>query len=186
MPFKELFVWVEGPDDQRFVDTILRVEFEKHYDLVQVIPYAGMKTLKIIKFIESIRAIPSADYIFVADHDAATCVSTRKQELTARIKSLQTDRIAIAVREIEGWYLAGLTTTGHVQLGITEMPDTDHLDKENFDFLRSKGFSSRIDWMVEMLRHYSLARAVTRNGSLRYFVSKFLATEPKSEKQAGT
>lgn len=177
MAFSQLFVWVEGPDDQRFVEAILRAELEIHYNLVQVIPYAGMKKEKITKFIESIRAIPYASYVFLADKNDSPCISAKKQKLTTKIKSLQTGRIALAIREIESWYLAGLTASGHLQLGIAEMASTDHVDKEKFDRLRTKGFESRIDWMVEMLRHYSLPQAAQRNSSLRYFVSKFLSAK---------
>lgn len=177
MPFNQLFVWVEGADDQRFVNAILQAEFEQQYKSVRVIAYAGMKKEKITKFIESIRAIPNATYIFLADIDNATCVSAKKEELTRAIKSLQIDQIAVTIREIESWYLAGLKTSGWKQLGIAEITSTDHLDKEAFDRLRSKGFESRIDWMVEMLRHYSLSEAVVRNSSLRYFVFKFISTK---------
>jgi hypothetical protein len=83
----------------------------------------------------------------------------------------------VTIREIESWYLAGLTKNGSTQLGIAEITSTDHVDKDHFDRLRSKSFESRIDWMVEMLRHYSLTQAVARNGSLRYFVSKFVSAK---------
>jgi hypothetical protein len=92
MPFSQLFIWVEGPDDQRFVNTILRVEFERQYNSVRVIPYAEMKKEKIIKFIESIRAMPNATYIFLADNDDSPCVSAKKEELASAIKSLQIER----------------------------------------------------------------------------------------------
>lgn len=183
MAFNQLFVWVEGPDDQRFVDTIFRVELERSFNYVQVIPYAGMKKEKITRFIQSIRAIPNANYIFLVDKNDSPCVAAKKEKLTRAIRSLEADRILVVVREIESWYLAGLTTDGHSQFGIAELTGTDQVDKEQFDRLRSMDFQSRIDWMIEMLRYYSLQQATSRNSSLRYFVSKFLSPEPIKDSQ---
>jgi hypothetical protein len=183
MPFRQLFVWVEGLDDQRFVDSILRPPFEQLYEWIDVVPYAEMKAEKIVKFIESIRSMSDTDYIFLSDRNKSPCISARKEALVRKYKSLQPEYCAVVVKEIECWYLAGLTSRGCTNLEITYMGATDNFDKEMFDRLRQPHFGSRVDWMIEMLRHYSLQEAILRNSSLRYFVSKFLPTfsQPPSQ-----
>jgi hypothetical protein len=176
MPYRRLYLWVEGTDDQRFVDSVLRPRLEQHYSWVNVLPYAGWRKEKITKFIESIRGMRDSDYVFIADNDKHPCVSAKKEAVCQRIKSVEPHRIAIAVTEIESWYLAGLNADGCVKLEIAIPTDTTGLTKEQFDQLRRPSYESRIDWMVEMLRHYSLDQAVTRNTSLRYFVAKYVPT----------
>jgi hypothetical protein len=175
VPFTQLFVWVEGPDDQRFVDTILRPRLEELYDWVEVVPYSGMANEKITKWIESIRSINDATYAFLADNDQSACVPAKKEELVRRIKSLQPSRIVIVVEEIEAWYLAGLAAEGRERLGINEMANTDNVNKEAFDLHRRPDYGSRVDWMIEMLRHYSLEEGCSRNSSLGRFVARFIS-----------
>lgn len=174
MPFTQLFVWVEGPDDQRFVENVFRPILEDKFDWVEVVPYAGMTKDKTVRWIESIRAMQDASYVFLADNDEAPCVSERKLELIGKVKSLQSARISIVVEEIEAWYLAGLTAAGRDELEINEIGNTDGINKEAFDLQRREAFDSRVDWMVEMLRYYSLEEGVARNSSLRYFSDNFL------------
>jgi hypothetical protein len=174
MPFSQIFVWVEGPDDQRFVETILLPAMRGQYDFVEIVPYAGMTKEKAIKWLESIRAMENTNYIFLADKDRSPCVSQKKADLTQKIKSLQADRISVVVEEIEAWYLAGLTAHGRASLEIAYIGNTDHIDKEAFDLHRAEAFDSRVDWMIEMLRFYSLEEGTARNASLRYFAEKFL------------
>jgi len=174
MPFSQMFVWVEGPDDQRFVETILLPAMQEQYDFVEIVPYAGMTKDKAIKWLESIRAMENTEYVFLADRDRSPCVSQKKADLTRKIKSLQANRISVVVEEIEGWYLAGLTALGRASLEIPEIANTDNVNKEAFDLHRAEEFDSRVDWMIEMLRFYSLEEGTARNSSLRYFTEKFL------------
>jgi len=156
------------------VDTVVRPQLEPKYDWVEVVPYAGMTKAKVTKWIESIRAMEYADYVFLADNDESPCVSTKKAALVQQIKSLQPARVSVVVEEIESWYVAGLTAQGRERLEIGEMENTNSLDKESFDELRQETFESRIDWMIEMLRYYSFEDGLLRNSSLQYFASKFL------------
>lgn len=175
MPFTQLFVWVEGPDDERFARAVFQPLLGRRFDFVQVIPYAGMTKVKVVKWIESIRAIDGANYIFCADCDEHPCVSQKKDELTNKLKSLQAQHTVILVKEIESWYLAGLTDEGRQRLGIEHNGGTNHVDKEAFDQLRVDAFDSRVEWMIEMLRHYSLELGIQRNTSLEYFAAKYLS-----------
>jgi hypothetical protein len=174
MPFTQFFIWVEGPDDERFVDTVLRPELAGHYDWVEVVTYAGMTKAKITKWIESLRAMEGTTYAFLIDNDESPCVLGRKGELLRKVKSLQISSIVVVIEEIEAWYLAGLTAQGREQLDIEAFDNTDDVNKERFDRHRGETYKSRVEWMIEMLRSYSLEEGVLRNSSLRYFATKFL------------
>jgi len=45
--YKQLFIFVEGVDDERFFEAILKPKFEDKYDLVKFVRYAKMKKLKV-------------------------------------------------------------------------------------------------------------------------------------------
>lgn len=76
------------------------------------------------------------------------------------------------IKEIEGWYLAGLNASESEKLGLPVLETTDHIDKSGFDSLKSSKFQSRIDFMKEILKHFSRETAGARNTSLEYFFSK--------------
>ena len=43
MQYKKLFIWVEGSDDERFVNKIIKPSLEQKYDMVKVRKYAEWK-----------------------------------------------------------------------------------------------------------------------------------------------
>ena len=118
MEFQRLFVFVEGDDDERFVNKILMSEFEKLNYSVIPFKYAQETKKRIKIFINSIN-IMNYDYIYLSDVDGP-CVTARKEKITGKYGELIEDgRIGIVIKEIESWYLAGLNDkdakklTGH-------------------------------------------------------------------------
>jgi hypothetical protein len=76
--------------------------------------------------------------------------------------------------EIESWYLAGPESAYLLQQGIhLESGTTDSLTKEMFNQLIPPRMS-RIEFLNEILRHYSLDLGVSRNASFRYFVEHWI------------
>ena len=80
--YRRLFVWVEGPDDERFFRSVVSSRFGGRYDEIAFQRYAGLTPDKVSNFLRSIRAM-QADYIFVADIDKLPCVTGKKAVLTA-------------------------------------------------------------------------------------------------------
>jgi hypothetical protein len=76
-------------------------------------------------------------------------------------------------KEIESWYLAGLEDTGLTEGGLPVLKNTDTLAKEQFEQLMPRRFDSRIDFMIEALKIFSLEIAKRKNRSLKYFVEKY-------------
>jgi len=72
--YKRMDVLVEGPDDERFVDAVIRPILEKHYDYVQTWRYAREKTERTKNYLRSIRAM-KADYLFLKDINTSPCIT---------------------------------------------------------------------------------------------------------------
>lgn len=172
MAYRQLYIWVEGNDDLRFFDQIVKPTFDELYDRVEVIAYANRRSENVINFVKSIKAM-QADYIFIADINASPCPADRKQRLRKTFKNVDNDRIMVVIREIESWYLAGLDETSSNKLGLPIFDITDEVDKAKFDQLRPGSFDSRIDFMVEILKYFSLDTASQKNSSFKYFTVKF-------------
>jgi hypothetical protein len=132
MEYQRLFIWVEGPDDVRFFNEIIKPIFDKKYDWVEVRAYAKERSDYVIKFLNSIEAM-KADYIFVTDINSASCISERKQKLHKIFKHIDKDRILVIVQEIESWYLAGLDEASSKKLGLPILETTNNITKEQFN-----------------------------------------------------
>lgn len=172
MEYRMLFIWAEGPDDDRFFDKILKPIFEKRYDAVKIINYAVMDKQRIKQLLRSIKEM-NADYIFLADIDLVPCIILKKQKIKNRHRSLDEARIVIVIKEIESWYLAGLDDKDCKPLKLGTFAATDTITKQQFDQLKPKKFDSRIDFMLEILKCFSIPTAKRKNKSFKYFAEKY-------------
>lgn len=165
MKMEILYVFVEGTDDQRF--------FERYYKGLNVkfILYAKEKTSKINSFIKNIKHIPHADYLLFADADK-DCIYHNLQKMLSRYPQLTKDKLIIVEKEIESWYLAGLTEAVCRKLKITRFLDTNTITKEQFDNILPKRMN-RIDFMIELVKEYSIKDAIECNKSFKRFVQKY-------------
>lgn len=168
---RKLFVWVEGGSDARFVEAVLKPLLEKKYRRVDVRTYATLKKSKVINILRGIRE-GGNDYLLVADNDQQACVTAKKQIIQERFPNVDRDRIRVVVQEIESWYLAGLDGAGLSALGLPDIGRTDNITKEDFNVLIPERFDSRIDFMMEILKFFSIRVAERKNRSFAYFMSK--------------
>lgn len=169
MGYKRLFIFVEGNDDKRFFNRIIKPIFEKKYDWVEVIQYAQDSPKWRVDFLKSIQSA-NADYIYVADINNKPCVSAKKQAIQNELKDIDENSIIIVKMEIESWYLAGVDDTNAKKLKICTYITTDTLTKEQFNCLTS---GSRINFMSEILNCFSLEGAKQKNNSFKYFMEKY-------------
>ena len=171
--YKRLFIWVEGDDDERFFNRILlSPKFQKKYGNVKIIKYATMKKEKVDNFIRSIKAM-GADYIYLTDINDSPCVTAKKREIQSEYKNINNDKVIVVIKEIESWYLAGLDNKVCKQLKINNFANTEYVTKEKFNALIPKKFTSRIDFMSEILKNFSIEIAKQKNNSFQYFVEKY-------------
>ena len=172
MAYRILFIFLEGDDDERFFDRVIKPTYEQIYDHVQLWKYAQAKKQKVNDFLQSINAMKKAEYLFVSDMDESPCVTDKKERRASEFEKLSEDRILIVCREIESWYLAGLNDEGCRQIGIPPSYNTDRISKEQFDDIVPKKFVSRIDFMQEIMKVFDQNTALTRNTSFGYFMRK--------------
>jgi len=173
---KRLFIMVEGEDDVRFFGRLIKPLIASRYDSVEIIPYACIKREKVNRFLKSVILMKN-DYIFVADIDNERSVRDKKQILYYRFSEIDGGKIVIVIREIESWYYAGISGSLATELGITETGNTDDLTKEDFNVRIPRKFDSRIDFMFEILKSFSLETAAKKNTSFRFFVERYQVYE---------
>ena len=185
---RRLFVFLEGNDDERFFEWVIRPLLEKDYDLVQFWQYGQKKKVKVNGFLNSIKAMQSvgtADLIIAADLDESPCVTDRKERILSSFRGLSAGaggsselrsftQILVVCREIESWYLAGLDDNECQRLGIpTDWNNTDHLSKEQFLSLMPQSYTSKAEFMLEILHLFDHETARAGNRSFSYFMQKY-------------
>ena len=170
--YRRLWLLVEGNDDARFVDAVLAPEFRRAYDDVQIWRYSQAPIRKRANFLRSVHAM-GADYILFCDIDELPCVTFKKESVRRGLPSLSDDRIAVVVKEIESWYLAGLDERDFQDLRIHGVDRPDEVVKEKFDVLVG-GKANHTNMMVEILKRYDISQARRRSLSFGYFVRKHL------------
>ena len=173
MGYKRLFIWVEGEDDVRFFNKVIKPILDKKYNWVEVIAYARMAKKEIDGFLRSIKAM-KAEYIYVTDINDAPCITAKKQQIQSQLKNIAKDKIIVVKKEIESWYLAGVGDVESEKLKIRNFRNTDSISKECFDNLIPKGFDSKIDFMLEILKCFSIKIARQKNKSFRYFTNNYI------------
>jgi hypothetical protein len=175
-----IFILVEGEDDVRFFGRIIKPLLINRYDAVEIIPYASIKRTKVDNFLKSIRLMKS-DYIFVADIDAENSVRDKKQVLYSHFSHIDGGSIIVVIKEIESWYYAGLTPESVQDLEVPDIPLTDDLTKEDFNRLIPRKYDSRIDFMFEILKYFSIDSARKKNYSFRFFIERYHLEDPVGE-----
>jgi pterin-4a-carbinolamine dehydratase len=173
MEYKGLYILIEGNDDKRFFDNVIIPKLKKKYGWIKTWCYAQKKKENIVNFINAIKSM-NADYIYVVDIDNSPCITFKKQNTKNKIEKINENKIIVVIKEIEGWYLAGLDNKASQKLKIKHYTSTDGIIKEQFNSIIPKKFDSRIDFMNEILKLYSIDVAKNKNNSFKYFADKYL------------
>ena len=172
MSYKQLFILVEGPDDERFFNNVLPEAFREKYNHIRYFKYSGWKDDKIVSFMKSIAKRSECSYLFVADINSSPCIMQKKDRIVNKYRNIDPDKIIIVVKEIESWYLAGLNKRSSSELKIRSLNTTDKITKEKFNAIIPVKFKSRIDFMIEILKLFSNETAKQKNKSFNYFSKK--------------
>lgn len=169
---KNLIIFIEGPNDKRFFESIVRPKIETQFDCIQFYEYAT-KTVKQTKnFIKAINKL-SYKYIFVKDFDSSVCITQRKQQVLDKYCDCDKSLIQVVKIEIESWYAAGINKRSYKKLRIREFKDCNNVCKNVFEqHLPPKSIVQ--DKMIDILENYDLTFARKNNNSLDYFFQKVL------------
>jgi hypothetical protein len=175
MPYRQLFLFVEGDDDERFFRFVLEPLLRAAYDEVHYIKFSQMKWEKLRAFLQSVEAM-RADYLLVRDQDRYPCITATKDAVRQIHSTIDPRRVQIVQPEIEGWYCAGIRedhpTLGG--LGVATCAETSGVTKEQFEQEVLRGGGPRAAAMAGILEAFDRETAARRNASFRYFIQKHL------------
>lgn len=160
-----IYFFVEGTDDTRFVEGVLKSFLEENGQSIFVWEYAQKKQEKVKDFIKSIQQM-GAQIVFLTDKDEAD-QETKLQDILDRYHPLLTeDEINIVVKEIESWYVAGIYAD-ELSIRVKSSPpyQTDDVSKEIF--MSYFYTSSKAEIILDILAIYNLPLATLRNTSLK-------------------
>jgi len=168
---KGLWLLVEGDDDERLIKHIENELINGRYLGIQFYQYAQKPQKEIVSFIRTLNKM-GADYIFLRDLDKEICVTRRKEKIIERFQDIEVNKILIVKRAIEAWYLAGLDDLSCKTLGINVFQSTDEIGKPDLLLAVPNRWKSRIDFLQEILKKYSIQVAKTKNSSFEHFLVK--------------
>lgn len=173
MPYRQLLIFCEGSDDERFFDTIVKPKLAGAYDQIRTVPYAQRDHAKIRAYLQN-AAQMGIDVLFIRDLDPKPCITACIESVRVTFgNSLSTNSIYVVVKEIESWYAAGLSRQRSEELLGRPLQRTDELTKEKFNNLLPEE-ASRLDFMQRLLEHFDVHGARARNHSFEYFCSNVL------------
>lgn len=92
--------------------------------------------------------------------------------------SIDREKIVVVKAEIESWYLAGISQSDAKKLNIIFHANTENINKEKFESMMHHRFVSNTDFMMEILKCYSIDTAKKQNPSFKYFWDKFITSKP--------
>ncbi len=167
---------MEGNDDELFFKKIVVPFFLNQYNDVEIFKYAQWKRTKVELFLQSIITL-NYDYIFTADIDLVETPKLKKKIIRERFDNVQFNKIMIVIKEIESWYLAGLTNKDSTELKLSIPETTNEITKEDFNAICHTTFHSRIDFMYELLKVFDAFTAQNRNESFKYFMDEYDLTQ---------
>ena len=177
MSYKLLYIIVEGKYDKTFFKQIFNMIFKNKYNSYKLISYAQKDYAYRKKLIKSIDAIDCADYIYIADINSTPCITAKKQAIKEAVNNIDETKILVVIREIESWYLAGLSNENNLKLNIpgnVTFNNTENLQKDYFLHLFKKTrYTSELDFRKEILKLFDVEVAKEKNKSFKYFIEKY-------------
>lgn len=170
-----IYFLVEGITDERFIEKIIIPLISDFYHDIKIWKYAKIKKAKTNNLIKSLKSMNTCklrvDYIMLIDIDNTRCIRDRIDEICLSMPEIEKNKIQVVVKEIESWYLAG------VSKDLSEINERDFIynnesiTKEGLQNNIPKYYDSTIDYMEELLNNYDIRTAEKRNSSFNYFIS---------------
>jgi len=176
--YATLFVFLEGPDDERFFRAVVAPLFQSRYASINYIQHAGKNAGYINSYINSIAAMNTdeyrADYLFFNDFDLSRCITGRKNALMRQYRRLDAERIVVVRKMIESWYVAGLDQTSCADFGLRYAGHTEGIDKRFLESCMPRRFNSLNLYLIDMLARFDHEIAIQQNTSYAYLIRKFV------------
>lgn len=166
-----LILWVEGYHDVLFFDKIVKPNLKNKYNNITIKEHSEENRDYINRYITSITSM-NIDYMFIVDIDFKSDISSKKKEIKKSYPKIEEDKILVVIKEIEGWYAAGLKQ-GMRKFKISNLNNTDNLTKEEFDCKIPSKYT-KLEYLMEILDIFSVDIALQKNTSFRYYHNNYL------------
>jgi hypothetical protein len=162
--------FVEGDDDQRFLERIISPLLADKYPIIKYFRYAPCVPKEVCNLVRSIET--SWDYFFLADLDQNECLIRKREAVCERMRAVNLRQVVIVEREIESWYASGVDANTAKKIGFKLPRDSGSFSKEHLLRCVGKKFSTATDIRLALLDSYSLQRARLRSTSLSYLCER--------------
>ena len=180
MQSNKLFIFVEGYDDKIFFEKIILPRLKERYVSISIRMYASEKKPEMITFVHNLKQA-NFDYIFVVDKNSERICITAKKQNIHKTYEVDTEKIIVVTKEIESWYLAGLSEDNSHKLGLPVLENTDNIGKKRFEeYVRNirKHSTYRTapkpkSLLNDILTVFSIKTAKQKNASFKYFTDKY-------------
>ena len=162
----EIYVFLEGQDDVEFYEAIFSRQIKRKGILDHKIPYSNKPVRDVNRLLKAVKTWEKCEYIFFADFNSSECYQMKKARLMGSYPNLESGNIIIVKREIESWYLAGVSDRIAKDMGLFGIEDTSEITKKEFR-RRLKG---QKEYVIkgEILAAYNTHVAKKRNASFLY------------------
>ena len=109
MPYRCLYIWVEGSYDDLFFSEVMRPLLESWYDWIEVVQYAEEEPAWRRSYLRKY-PVKARRQLYLRDRPqrGSVCYSEKGGCARWNEQRVEADRMMVVVPEIEGWYLAGL------------------------------------------------------------------------------
>jgi len=176
--YSQLFLFLEGDDDERFFKYILVEKFKQLYTDVKIWKYSRKTDIQRKRFIDTINNVENWFYFCFRDFDSAICITSKKEIISYKYDRIDEEKIFIIIGEIESWYLAGVDNDFLRSIGSTNLMERPSIytTKEEFNNLIPKKMP-RILFMRKILQNYDIRLALRNNSSLKYLFGKLFYSE---------
>ncbi|HEY4699418.1 MAG TPA: hypothetical protein VIH27_03500 [Nitrososphaerales archaeon] len=173
MGLQKFYIYVEGNDDMRFFNNIVRNELVKRRYNVEVRAFIPYKKETFRKYI-SAHNLSKSKYLCIVDYDCSICITDKKNKIRASYNFIDPNRLIVVVREIESWFIAGVDNSNCAKMGIPIGICTESVTKGKFKKFMLKRYDDKVDFMMEILKCFSIQTARKQNRSFNYFYKKHL------------
>ncbi len=179
MSKKTLYIFIEGDDDEKFINTFIRDKksLKEKYAGIKCVQYSQWNIRKLNAYIDVVK---KQDYIILGDADfkgVINCFSSRKKELIKKYNIPDADRVWVVIEEIESWFLAGFDETFCKKESLEYKKKTEKITKEIFNKIdkkkKKKTHKQLIDFLVKKKDDFSFEEVSKRNESLMRFCKHF-------------
>lgn len=169
-----LYIFTEGPDDERLIFNHLFKDIEDKKSIL----YANRKQKYISSLIKSIEK-SNDDYIFFCDSDSKS-VSDRRQEKMNKYNISNPEKIIVVDLEIESWYYSGASEELCKNLKIKYKYSDGNISKERLANLIKNSNYTRTEILITITNNFLKSLACERNQSFLFFDNLYKKTYDKN------